>query len=110
MSDQNENSELKAENTRLISLLEQHRIAWRLPSTNPPTTEAVKKNSLSTEEKIKSFVTYFVVEQMSIPYAGKVEPLVNLVIRPHVPTNGFQVFVKNRESNVAIVETACWFH
>ena len=59
MSDQNENSELKAENTRLISLLEQHRIAWRLPSTNPPTTEAVKKNSLSTEEKIKIFRDLF---------------------------------------------------
>ena len=59
MSDQNENSELKAENTRLISLLEQHRIEWRLPSTKPPTDEAVKKNSLSTEEKIKIFRDLF---------------------------------------------------
>ena len=70
----------------------------------------LRKIAFQRKRRSKSFVTYFVVEQMSIPYAGRVEPLANLVIHPHVPTNGLQVFVKNLESNVAIVETAYWFH
>jgi hypothetical protein len=70
----------------------------------------LRKIAFQHKRKSKSFVAYFVVEQMYIPYAGKVEHLANLVIRPHVPTNGLQVFVKNRESNVAIVETVYWFH
>ena len=47
---------------------------------------------------------------MYIQYAGRVEPLVSQATHPRVPMNGLLEFVKNRESNVAIVETVYWFH
>lgn len=59
MNDQNEDSKLKAENSRLIALLELNSIEWRLSGVDTPKIETVHKNSLTTQEKIKIFRKLF---------------------------------------------------
>jgi len=59
MNDQNESSKLKAENSRLIALLELNRIEWRLSGIAAPKIETTHKNNLTTQEKIKIFRNLF---------------------------------------------------
>jgi hypothetical protein len=59
MNDQNESSKLKAENSRLIALLELNRIEWRLSGIGAPKNETNHKNSLTTQEKINIFRNLF---------------------------------------------------
>jgi hypothetical protein len=53
---------LRAENTRLIALLETHGITWKKPD-NPdlvqPTNKVSKVSRLSTDEKIELFMSLF---------------------------------------------------
>jgi len=56
MTDRDELAELRAENTRLIALLESRGIEWRLPSRPQPPPEPSR---LSTEEKVALFRRLF---------------------------------------------------
>jgi len=58
MNDHNEISKLKAENIRLIALLEQNSIEWQFKNNVAQKTEVVKKN-LTTQEKVKIFRKLF---------------------------------------------------
>ena len=57
MADRDELSALRAENSRLIALLESHGIEWRAkPPTSPP---PVEPSRLSTDEKVALFRRLF---------------------------------------------------
>jgi hypothetical protein len=53
MPDQDSLSKLKAENARLISLLEPHQIEWRRPPASLPA--ALEPSRLSTGERVALF-------------------------------------------------------
>ena len=57
MTDRDEVAALRAENTRLITLLESHGIEWRPPSK--PATPPAEPSRLSTEEKVELFRRLF---------------------------------------------------
>lgn len=57
MTNSDELSALRAENTRLIALLESHGIEWRPPSK--PATHPAEPSRLSTEEKVALFRRLF---------------------------------------------------
>jgi hypothetical protein len=57
MAESNELAALRAENTRLIALLESHGIEWRPPSE--PATPPAESSRLSTEEKVALFRQLF---------------------------------------------------
>lgn len=57
MADSNELAALRAENTRLIALLESHGIEWRPPSN--PAAPPAEPSRLSTEEKVALFRRLF---------------------------------------------------
>ncbi len=57
MTDRDEVAALRAENTRLIALLESHGIKWRPPSK--PATPPAEPSRLSTEEKVALFRRLF---------------------------------------------------
>lgn len=50
---------LRAENARLIALLDKNRIDWRLPSEAPTNGVSVEQSRLSTEEKVALFRKLF---------------------------------------------------
>ena len=52
-------SSLQAENTRLIALLESHRIEWRLPPEPALSIQESEPSRLSTAEKVKLFRRLF---------------------------------------------------
>lgn len=58
MTDRDELMALRAENTRLIALLESHGIAWRLP-TQPTPPLAQEPSKLSTDQKVALFRRLF---------------------------------------------------
>ena len=57
MADRDELSALRAENSRLIALLESHGVEWR--ARQQPSSPAVESSRLSTEEKVKLFRRLF---------------------------------------------------
>lgn len=61
MADSDELAALRAENTRLIALLESHGIEWRSPSKPPskPAAPPAEPSRLSTEEKVALFRRLF---------------------------------------------------
>ena len=56
MADRDELAALRAENTRLVALLETHDIEWREPATQSPPVERI---GLSPEEKVALFRRLF---------------------------------------------------
>lgn len=59
MTEPDELAKLKAENARLIELLEAHGIEWRLPTLIPASPIAPEPSRLSTHEKVALFCKLF---------------------------------------------------
>ncbi|MBU6489359.1 MAG: DEAD/DEAH box helicase family protein [Burkholderiales bacterium] len=59
MTDRDRLAALRAENARLIALLEAHGIAWRLPSQSVPPPKMAELSRLSTDEKVTLFRKLF---------------------------------------------------
>lgn len=59
MTEPDELAKLKAENARLIELLEAHGIEWRLPTLIPASPIAPEPSRLSTDEKVALFCKLF---------------------------------------------------
>jgi superfamily II DNA or RNA helicase len=59
MADRDELADLRAENARLIALLESHGIEWRPPAQVQPSASTPESSKLSTDEKIALFRSLF---------------------------------------------------
>src|SRR5690606_24795049 len=59
MKEPDELAKLKAENARLIELLESHGIEWRLPTLSPEVPTIPEPSRLSTDEKVALFCRLF---------------------------------------------------
>lgn len=98
---------LRAENARLIALLEAQGIEWRLPQPITWVAREQESSRLSTAEKVALFRRLFRGEPMFIRFAGKAKPRVRQVTPRPVPTSGAPVSARSRASSVATAATAC---
>ncbi len=99
---------LRAENARLIALLEAHDIEWRLPPEPAPVAAIeAEPSNFSSQEKVALFVACFVVAPMSIRFAGKVKLLAKLATRLLARMNGDKAYAISHASSVPIAVTAC---
>jgi hypothetical protein len=96
--------ELKAENARLIALLEANGIQWRTPLEHVPRVSMPVPSRLSTDEKVALFRRLFRGRTDVYPIRwGKARLRPNRVTRRPAPTNGAPVFARSRVSSAGTV-------
>lgn len=112
MSDDGLLEQLRAENARLIALLETHGIEWRQPAELPKPEQAVALPPLvpvlNTDEKLALFKRLFRGVPMSFPCVGKAR-LERPATHLHARMNGAQVCARSPGSNVAIARTGSYY-
>ena len=107
MTNSGDPADLRAENARLVALLESHGIEWRRGATvDVPLTPS----ALSTDQKIALFRRLFrgrtdVYPVLGSPCAGKAKPA-RLGTRQRAPTNGVRASARSRGSSVQTVIAA----
>ena len=113
MSDDDLVEQLRAENARLIALLETHGIEWRLPAELPKPEQAVALPPLvPVLVPMRSWRCSSVCSggvPMSFPCVGKAR-LERPATHLHALMNGAQVCARNPGSNVAIARTGSYYH
>lgn len=90
-SDSDELAALRAENARLVSLLEAHGIEWR----RKPPSSVQRVSVLSTDEKVALFRRLFRGRDDVWHFAGKVKPAANQGTLLPALTNGSREYVVN---------------
>ena len=105
MIDHDPSAELKAENARLIALLEANGIQWRAqPEHGVPPASTPEPLRLSTDEKVVLFRRLFRGRtDMPIQSAGKARRRPSRVTRRPAPMSGAQVFARSRVSSAGTV-------
>lgn len=100
---------LRAENARLITLLESHGIEWHQPQTvSPvPVAHASEPSRLSPAEKVALFRRLFRGRADVYPSSGRARPQVSLAIHRPVQTNGVPAYARSAASSAETVATAC---
>ncbi|WP_295400124.1 hypothetical protein [uncultured Thiocystis sp.] len=111
MAEQDALAALRAENTRLIKLLEAHGIAWRRPPEPAPQVSETGTSKLSTREKVALFRRLFRgrddVATTSIRPAGRTRRATDQAIRRPAPTNGAPACATSSASNARTAAIAC---
>ena len=109
MSDDDLVEQLRAENARLIALLETHGIEWRQPAELPKPEQAVALPPLWIP--MRSWRCSSVCSggvPMSFPCVGKAR-LERPATHLHVRMNGAQVYARSQGSNAAIARTGSYY-
>jgi hypothetical protein len=98
---------LRAENDRLIALLESHGIEWRTPQSAVVVARELEPSKLSTAEKVALFRRLFRGRTDVYPVRWEGKTSASRATHRPAPTSGAPGSAKSRASNAAIAATAC---